>query len=230
MNEKKPYHHPDLKNSLVAAGLAILTEEGVSALNLRAVARRAGVSHTAPYCHFADKEALMVAIAEDGFRSLGEQLAAAKAGATVGVKIQLAAVGHAYIAFALAQPDSFRLMFSHIITHRETHLALCALAKACFQLLQGLIEAGQASGEFVTEESVELTKSVWSMIHGLANLLVEGQFHGDEQDAQEKTIRLHLERMLAALLPNPMDASQQTILQPTILQPTILQPTILQPT
>ena len=132
MDEQKPYHHTDLKNSLVAAGLASLVEQGINELNLRSVARRAWVSHTAPYRHFADKEALIVAIAEDGFCRLGEQLAAAKVSAVDGALAQLAAVGHAYIAFAIEQPDSFRLMFSHIIAHREQHLELCALAKVVF--------------------------------------------------------------------------------------------------
>lgn len=201
MDEQKPYHHIDLKNSLVAAGLAILAEQGVNELNLRAVARRARVSHAAPYRHFADKEALIVAIAEDGFRRLGEQLQAAKDAVVDGARTQLTAVGYVYIAFAVEQPDSFRLMFSHIIAHREQYLELCALAKACFQLLQSIIEAGQVSGEFAAADSVELTKSVWSMLHGLASLLVEGQFAEDGEDAQaqEKTIRFHLERMLAAL-------------------------------
>jgi AcrR family transcriptional regulator len=201
MDEQKPYHHPDLKNTLVAAGLAILAEQGINGLNLRAVARRAGVSHTAPYCHFANKEALIVAIAEDGFRRLGEQLGAAKIATLGGAKAQLVAVGRAYIGFAVEQPDSFRVMFSHIIAHREQHLELCALAKACFQLLQSVITAGQAGGEFAIVDSIELTKSAWSMLHGLASLLVEGQFAEGGQDAQtqEKTIRFHLERMLAAL-------------------------------
>lgn len=208
MDEQKPYHHPDLKNTLVAAGLAILAEQGINGLNLRAVARRAGVSHTAPYCHFANKEALIVAIAEDGFRRLGAQLGAAKIATLGGAKAQLVAVGRAYISFSVEQPDSFRLMFSHIIAHREQHLELCALAKACFQLLQSIIAAGQVSGEFAAADSVdgcvELTKSVWAMIHGLASLLVEGQFSEEVQaaQAQEQTIRFHLKRMLAALAPD----------------------------
>ena len=203
MEDPKPYHHTDLKNTLVTAGLALLAERGVNELNLRAVARRAGVSHTAPYRHFADKEALLVAIAEDGFRRLDAQLTAAKGAATDSAKQQLVAVGRAYIVFASEQQDSFRLMFSHIIAHREQYLALCALAQSCFQLLQSIIEAGQASGEFITVDRIELTKSVWSMLHGLASLLVEGQFseHGQTPQTQEQTINFHLERLLAALTP-----------------------------
>jgi len=200
MGKQKTYHHNDLKNTLISAGLAILAEDGISELNLRAVARRAEVSHTAPYRHFADKEALIVAIAEDGFRRLGEKLGAARSRTSGGAKAQLAAVGYAYIAFAVEEADSFRLMFSHVIKHRTQYLELCALGKACFQLLQSLIEAGQASGEFAIGNSVEFTKSAWSMLHGLASLLIEGQFSEDVQDAQmqAQTIHFHLGCVLTA--------------------------------
>lgn len=203
MDKAKPYHHPDLKQTLIAAGLAILAEDGISELNLRAVARRAGVSHTAPYRHFADKEALVVAIAEDGFRRLAEQLAAAKTATAAGAQAQLAAVGHAYIGFAVAQRDSFRLMFSHIIAHREQYRELCALASGCFHLLQGIVEAGQADREFCAGNSADLTRSAWSMLHGFASLLIEGQFSEDGLDAQAQAqaIDVHLGCVVAALMP-----------------------------
>lgn len=200
MAKQKTYHHNDLRNTLISAGLAILAEDGISELNLRAVARRAEVSHTAPYRHFADKEALIVAIAEDGFRRLGEKLEEARSRISGGAKAQLMAVGYAYIAFAIDEADSFRLMFSHVIQNRTQYLELCALAKACFQLLHSIIEEGQVSGEFVSGNSIELAKSAWSMLHGLASLLIEGQFSEDVQDSQmqEQTIRFHLECVLTA--------------------------------
>lgn len=202
MDKPKPYHHTDLKQTLISVGLSILAEEGISELNLRAVARRAGVSHTAPYRHFADKEALIVAIAEDGFRRLVVQLGAAKSATPGGVKAQLTAVGRAYIDFAVQQRDSFRLMFSHVISHREQYLELCALARACFQLLQDIIEEGQAERIFVMGNSTELTKSAWSMIHGFASLLIEGQFAEDGPDTQahEQAIAVHLGCVLSALM------------------------------
>jgi AcrR family transcriptional regulator len=200
MGKPKTYHQHDLKNTLISAGLAILAEDGISELNLRAVARRAEVSHTAPYRHFADKEALIVAIAEDGFRRLGEKLEAARSRTSGDAQARLMAVGYAYIAFAVEEADSFRLMFSHVIQHRTQYLELCALVKACFQILQSLIEAGQASGEFASGNSVDLAKSAWAMIHGLASLLIEGQFSEDAQDAQmqAQTIHVHLGCVLTA--------------------------------
>lgn len=196
------YHHGDLKNALVAIGLQLLVEKGVNGLNLREVARRAGVTHAAPYRHFADKEALIAAIAEDGFQRLGLRINAAHAEAKGDAAVKLMTLGRAYIKFALEQPDSFRLMFSHTIGHREQYPELYTAAKAGFLLLQSIIEEGKAAGRFIDADSIALTKSVWSMVHGLATLLVEGQFPPDHADpqVQEQTITFHLERVLAALV------------------------------
>ena len=76
-SKTREYHHGDLRNALIQAGLAILAEEGTHALSLRAAARRSGVSHAAPYRHFADKEALLAAIAEQGFNTLAASVRAA---------------------------------------------------------------------------------------------------------------------------------------------------------
>lgn len=200
--EPHSYHHGDLKNALVAVGLQLLVEKGVNGLNLREVARRAGVTHAAPYRHFADKEALIAAIAEDGFQRLGMRISAAHAEAKGDAAVKLMTLGRAYIMFALEEPDSFRLMFSHTIGHREQYPELYTAAKAGFLLLQSMIEEGKAAGRFIDADSIALTKSVWSMVHGLATLLVEGQFPPDHTDpqVQEQTITFHLERVLAALV------------------------------
>lgn len=200
--EPHHYHHGDLKNALIAAGLQLLIEKGVNGLNLREVARRAGVTHAAPYRHFADKEALIAAIAEDGFQRLGERIRTAHTATTGDAATKLTTLGRAYITFALEEPDSFRLMFSHTIAHREQYPALYTAAKAGFLLLQSIIEEGIAAGIFMCADSMALTKSVWSMVHGLATLLVEGQFPLDHNDlqVQQQTIAFHLERVLAALV------------------------------
>lgn len=199
--EPHHYHHGDLKNALIAAGLQLLIEKGVNGLNLREVARRAGVTHAAPYRHFADKEALIAAIAEDGFRRLGERIGALREAANESAAEKLVILGCAYIHFALEQPDSFRLMFSHTIAHGEQYPALYAAAKTGFLLLQSIIEEGQGRGEFIATDSIALTKSVWSMLHGLATLLVEGQFPADrtEVEMQQQIVSFHLERVLAGV-------------------------------
>src|SRR4030088_2135412 len=109
MSSKATYHHGDLRAALVLAAMELLEESGETELSLRAVARRAGVSPAAPYRHYADREALVSAVAAGGYRELAERWAAAPpAPSTPG---QLPSVAIAYVHFALDRPALFRLMF-----------------------------------------------------------------------------------------------------------------------
>lgn len=201
----RPYHHGDLKNALIQAGLEVLAARGMTALNLREVARRAGVSHAAPYRHFANKEALLAAIAEDGFHQLNEAMSVAVKTAGQSAEEHFFAIGRAYVYFALAHPDSFRLMFSHIVGDRSGYPSLYRSAKVSFQALFGVLVIGQASGAFVEGDLMPLAESVWSMVHGLATLLVENQIGPgtNEQEigpqALEDLVQFYLERVLSSI-------------------------------
>src|SRR5215469_18030268 len=118
--EKRPYHHRDLRQALIRSALEILSETGVAGLSLRAAARRARVSAMAPYRHFADKEALLAAVAEYGFRELAAQLTKATA-AAADPRAGLAALGVAYVLFAREQPSLFKLMFGPTIEKKSGH-------------------------------------------------------------------------------------------------------------
>lgn len=165
---KTAYHHGDLREALVEAGLAILAEGGgVAALSLREAARRAGVSAMAPYRHFADKEALLAAIATVGF----ERLAAAQREAEAAAPSPVAALkgqGIAYVAFACANPALFRLMFGAGAPHKHGDLA--AAGKVSFDLLAARV-AGLPSREPIPDRVL----AHWSLMHGLAMLAVDGQ-------------------------------------------------------
>src|SRR6476659_4036663 len=100
----KRYHHGDLRNALIQAGQAILAAEGAAGLDLRKVARAAGVSHAAPYRHFADKQALLAAIAEEGFYQLTEGMDAAIGQAPASAADQLEQLAHVYVQFAIDHP------------------------------------------------------------------------------------------------------------------------------
>jgi AcrR family transcriptional regulator len=177
------YHHGDLRNALIIAGRAILAEEGSAGLDLRKVARRAGVSHAAPYRHFPDKQALLVAIAEDGFQELYRQLAAAQSQAERAAIAQLGAIGRAYLAFALDRPAHMREMFSGLTLERQAHPSLYAASKQSFGLLTATIAAGQASGEIRAGDPTELAITIWSLIHGVTMLLLERQIAMDADAA-----------------------------------------------
>lgn len=174
-SEGKGYHHGDLRNALIAAGRALLAEEGVAGLELRKVARRAGVSHAAPYRHFADKQALLAAVAEDGFVRLAEQTGAALAAAPQDSRSQLLALALAYSRFARANPAHMREMFSGLTIDRTAHPSLYAASKIAFAQTVALIERGQARGELIGGDPTQLVVTAWSLIHGLSMLVIENQ-------------------------------------------------------
>lgn len=170
---EKPYHHGDLRRALLDASLALIAEEGFGALSLREVARRAGVTHAAPYRHFADKEALLAAVAEEGFRSMTlrmqERMAPEKT-----PEGRLEACGVAYVLFAMENPSHFRVMFGPHFTHPPEMPSSDGTVNS-FGLLLGAISECQRAGVVRAGEPRVLALACWSLVHGLASLLVDGQ-------------------------------------------------------
>jgi len=158
---KKAYHHGDLEVALVRAAGNILEKEGVEALSLREVARRAGVSHNAPYRHFPDREALLAALAARGFEMLAraQQAAASNGG--------LRAMGEAYVLFALENPQRFRLMFGGQISIAR-HERLRDVATRTFAGLSGALAARVPEAQGARDASI----AAWALVHGLALLLM----------------------------------------------------------
>lgn len=154
------YHHGDLRNGLLEAARAILEEESLAALTLRAVARKAGVSHAAPYRHFPNHEALLVELSIEGFDELREQIAdAAKAPGPESDKI--ATIGAAYMRFVAARPALARLMFGGQLPNRDQFPALGLKADAI----------GEEIGKALHDSALGL--AVWASMHGLAMLVLE---------------------------------------------------------
>ncbi|WP_172143386.1 MULTISPECIES: TetR/AcrR family transcriptional regulator [Pseudomonas] len=159
--QSQPYHHGELKPALLAAAAQLLDEGGAALISLREVARRAGVSHNAPYRHFADRDSLLAALAEDGFRELGRRMDAETGG--------LAALGQCYVRFALEQPGRFGLMFgAGLDKTRYPQLQQAALA-LYRRLAQAVHETAPA------REAEVATLAAWSLVHGLAQLLLDRQ-------------------------------------------------------
>jgi len=171
------YHHGDLKNALIKAGIEILSKEGIEALSLRRVAKKAGVSHTAPYAHFADKQALIAAIAAEGYKKLYEQLVSAQNPQDEPVA-HLLATAHAYLQFALDEPDHFRITFSGVVEVEQNYPDYVEQSKRCFALVVAVVEDCQAGGLFAKGDPQLIAVSIWSCIHGFVQLLLAKQFPG----------------------------------------------------
>ena len=158
--QARAYHHGDLRNGLLEAARSILEEESLAALTLRAVARKAGVSHAAPYRHFPNHEALLVELSIEGFDELREQIGeAAKASGTESDKI--ATIGAAYMRFIAARPALARLMFGGQLPNRDQFPALGLKADAI----------GEEIGQALHNQALGL--AVWAAMHGLAMLVLE---------------------------------------------------------
>ena len=193
-DRNRPYHHGDLRAALIQAGLAILAEEGVQALTLRAAARRAGVSHNAPYRHFTDKEALLAAIAEEGFDELANRLEEARARSRPSAQAQLEETGWTYVQFALTHPDHLRVMFGSLISDPQAYPSLRAAGARAFNPLIEILRSGQDSGTVIAGNPRQLAFSAWAMVHGLALLLIDRQVPRDLRAAEsaEALVRLTL--------------------------------------
>jgi len=162
---KRAYHHGDLRAALVRSASELLEKHGVAGLSLRETAGRAGVSHGAPYRHFSDRGALLAAVAAEGFARLGEALAE---GARSGSR----EMGEAYVRFALAHPQRFRLMFGGQLRF-ERHPELRAASSRAYE---GLIASFRAHPAIA--DPALAASAAWSLVHGLANLLLDGHFEG----------------------------------------------------
>lgn len=166
-----PYHHGHLREALLRAAVEILEEEGLAALTLRAVARRAGVSHAAPYHHFADKEALLDAVAARGFRLQLEDMERAARDATEPIN-GLQAFGLTYASFARAHPSLFRLMFTRERFKPGTNPELVESSTSIYpRIISGVQERTGCS----PKEAEAIALVLWSTMHGLAMLWLDNQ-------------------------------------------------------
>jgi AcrR family transcriptional regulator len=168
-----PYHHGDLRRALIETALTMVTEEGAWNFTLREVARRAGVSHAAPYNHFADKSALLAEVAALGFQALRRHMETAAAGGPRSSRQALTGIATGYIRFGVEHPAHYRLMFGPDLAERGRHPTLDQAADATFAVLTGALERGQAAGEVRRGSVPDQAVAAWSLVHGLTTLLID---------------------------------------------------------
>lgn len=158
------YHHGDLPAALLRAAGQTLEKKGAAALSLREAARRAGVSHNAPYRHFPQREALLAALAAQGFAMLGEELR----------RYSGRELGEAYVRFALAHPQRFRLMFGGALPYPkypDLREAATAAQRALLDAFKDLPQPALAAA------------AAWALVHGLAQLILDGHFREAQRTA-----------------------------------------------
>jgi AcrR family transcriptional regulator len=164
----RPYHHGDLSRALVAAGRRILEAEGPTALSLRAVAREAGVSPAAPYHHFKDKSELLDAVADEGWRELGDAMAKGR-GANADSKLALSEIGVAYVCFARKNPALYRLMY-HAACNRAMMPDKAKGEDSGYdQVREALIAAGADPSDEGELQLIQI--AAWCSAHGVAEMV-----------------------------------------------------------
>lgn len=171
----KKYHHGDLKNALIKAGVEILAKEGVDGLSLRKVAQHAGVSHSAPYAHFPDKQSLIAAISTEGFNQLYLELEAAISPYPKNPKKQLIEGVKTYVRFAEENTDTFKIMFSGVLEKEKDYPSFVEISSKTFKLVVEVVQACQNAGILPTAPADLMAVSVWGQVHGIVSLVLEGQ-------------------------------------------------------
>ncbi|MBK0420175.1 WHG domain-containing protein [Leucobacter sp. CSA1] len=187
---EKSYHHGDLRAALLAAAIELL--ESGEPFSMRAVARRAGVSQTAPYRHFADRSALDGAVAVAGFHDLAADLSAALevASEEAAPEEVLGALGVAYVLFALRRPAEFRIMFGNECDDADAERVRAA------QGLHALLE-GVLAEMFPEADVPNLSTALWGTAHGLAFLHLDGKLRPERLDEVEGRVRAAVAAVLA---------------------------------
>src|SRR5208282_237747 len=173
MPKRRSYHHGNLKQALLAASLDLIRRAGPGAFTLREVARRAGVSHNAPYRHFRGKEELLGALAAEGFDRLTAAMTKAAEPASRPLdRFRLS--GRGYVEFALRYPQHFAVMFEgsgRFDVYPQTQAA----GERAFGTLVGNVEACQAEGVLPPGDARPFALLAWSMVHGVAKLAISGR-------------------------------------------------------
>lgn len=172
LSANRPYHHGDLRQSLIDAACKHLLESGADTLSLRALAREVGVSQTAPYRHFESKAALFRAIAIYGFEILITECEAAERSAEGDVEETIVAVGLAYVDFARRNPEKYQLFFDSSLVDFNKSPALAEAGDKAFSVMTRMIEKGITAGILVDRPVLEVAGALWASMHGAASLLL----------------------------------------------------------
>jgi AcrR family transcriptional regulator len=192
-----PYHHGDLRRALVEEALRTIQTHGVEQVTLRTVGQRLGVSRSALYRHFSNKQALLAAVGREGFRTL--RLALTEVWERNGRgRAGFESMAIAYVQFAVSYPSHYRVMFGRFVESCATDAEFVAEAAAAFQVLVDSLVDQQQAGIVRRDDPLLLARFIWSLVHGLAMLVIDGQLR-DVDEQGEAVNRYAIERIRAAI-------------------------------
>lgn len=171
----------DLRQKILDASVSIIAKEGVRSLSFREVARRAGVSHQAPYHHFKNDQAILQAIAEEGFQQMNALMRERASAFPDDPLSALTATGLAYVEFARTHPGHFRVMFQNSLHTKGRRISPLPVSDDAHSLLRELADAAVRKGLAKKLTADEVVLVCWSSVHGIATLLAEGLIEAGDQ-------------------------------------------------
>jgi AcrR family transcriptional regulator len=193
----KTYHHGALRAELLTQAVKVLDDSGVDELSLRDLAKRTHVSPAAPYRHFPTKQALVAALAEEGFSELEDTLR--RAAADESLTTQVLALAGAYLDLAQRRPHLFRTMFSADLGPSRVHEGVLRSCDRVYDLLLGIFERGKSAGTFGAEEPAEQVLLFWTTLHGYAMLRIDRRLDDLGLDAEGH--RALVQKLLGRVFP-----------------------------
>ncbi len=211
---EKSYHHGDLKNALIIAGISILAKEGIKGLSLRKVARLTGVTHSAPYAHFTDKEALIAAISTNGYQKVFDRIIMVENKYPDDPLRQLVETAWEYVQFGFEEPDHFKVTFSASVEREREFPELVEIAAKTFNEIRQLILRCQKSGIIKPGNPDLAAVTIWGLVHGFVTLIQESMVSHTVTDrfSRRKMLLLSLNHVLIKpLTTDPADGSSLEI-------------------
>jgi AcrR family transcriptional regulator len=177
------YHHGNLHQELLVKGLEQLKRVGPDKVSLRALAREIGVSQTAPYRHYADKNALLAALAAQGYSQLSHEIGQASLSVDDDEE-RFMAVGLAYIHFARTNPELYKLMFGSVLACSMDYPEFVEAGQQAFTVILDHVQQGINHKLFAQKDPRMLGYGAWAMVHGIASLWIDGMYECSDSDEE----------------------------------------------
>ena len=203
-SQKSGYHHGDLRRALIDAARQLVEEKGPDLCSVAEAARVAGVSKAAPYKHFTDREDMLLAVVMDAMDRKYENMKTALDQSPSGSPEQIATLGRLYVGFAVSQPNLFRLIFSRTDQHQDVDVAVDK-GRRIFQLVQETVANVLGLPE-VTKEAEHKALMLWSFVHGISFLLIDGKVSSMGLDFDLESLLTEIGLRVLAPLPGDMSA------------------------